>query len=958
MKTIKRIFCILFALCLVLPFAACGGGETLEAPSWLDMDEDYVLTWEDVDDARSYEIGITDLSVGEMRVESSRRATYSLSDLPVGDYTVCVRSVGGKQNDVFSEWSQEVEFHRDRESGLLYTRINNNTEYAVSKVGTAEGDVTIEDVYRGKPVTEIANAAFRSAGNRITSITFGKNIRTIGSSAFYNCTGLKSITIPDTVLSIGESAFQNCTSLESVTLSASMTAIPDYAFAHCTSLKTLEIGGSVVSVGVSAFTTCTALTKVVLSDAVASIGEYAFNENDALAEVTFGSGVRSIGEYAFYGCDVLTALQFPEQLAEGTTLSIGNYAFAACTSLEQAELPSGTASLGNGCFSYCEKLTEITIPDSVVSIGSYTFNETALYESQKDEDLIYADRWLLACSDRFFEELTVLDRTVIYADTVGIADYAFIRLRTDGYVGCPNLSRIDLPASVKYIGKYAFYNTPKLTELFAQRGGLERVDDRAFVNCSNLGNIRFSDGLLSIGQYAFSGCTLLYNNNVDARYLIPQTVKRVGAYAFRDTGLWSVRDEYGVIYAGNWVVGYVGNESEVTLRSGSVDGIADYAFYQPELVSSDGQTSSSNLGSVQGLGRVRNIGAGAFYYCVRLGAASLNDNVRTIEGYTFAHCASLLRVTMPTMLTEIDPYAFYKCSGLLSLDLSAGQVETIGQRAFYGCENLQTVNLGKSLRSIGVRAFYKCSSLQSVTIPGSVREIGDQAFAKSKLTSLTLEDGIERIGESAFRNTGILEIRIPDSVKEIGDCAFYGASVCTKLELGEGVERIGRYAFGLSPGIGSVIIPAGVNEIGDYAFAGCTGLHSVIFRGSVTTLGIHAFYLCPALTLYLEDGVEIETGSWNSSFRPMVYGCTLSSDGTFIVSVTTGRIEYQTALGGLSAPYREGFDFMGWATDQSGEVRYGANELSSVPAGRTLYAVYRYHVEEETPDEAGSSEEA
>lgn len=957
MKTIKRIFCIIFALCLVLPFTACGGGEELEAPTWLDLDDDYVLTWEDVGDARSYEIGITDLAADEMRVESSRRATYSLADLPVGDYSVCVRSVGGKQNDIFSQWSQSYEFHRDRESGLLYSSINNNTEYAVSKVGSASGEITIDDEYRGKPVTAIANAAFRSAGSRVTGVTFGKNIKTIGESAFYNCTGLKSITIPDTVVSIGASAFQNCTSLETVKLSVSIATIPDYAFAHCTSLKTLEIEGAVVTIGASAFTTCTALTKVVLSDTVASIGEYAFNEDDALTEVVFGSGIRAIGEYAFYGCDVLETLQFPEQLAEGNALSLGNYAFASCASLERADLPAGTVSLGNGCFSYSAKFADITIPASVTSIGSYTFNETALYESQKNENFIYADNWLLACSDDYFEELTVLDGSVLFADTVGIADYAFIRLRADGYVGCPSLQRIDLPASVKYIGKYAFYNTPKLTELFAQRGGLERVDDHAFVNCSNLGNIRFSDGLLSIGQYAFSGCTMLYNNSVDARYLIPQTVKRVGAYAFSNTGLWSVRDEYGVIYAGNWVVGYVGNEPDITLRSGDIDGIADYAFYQPELLSNNGQQtiSSSNLGSVRGLGRVRNIGAGAFYYCVQLASVSLGDNVRTIEGYTFAHCASLLRVTMPTMLTAIDSYAFYNCTGLISLDLSESRVETIGQRAFYGCANLQTIDFGDSLRSIGVRAFYKCSSLQSVTIPGTVKEIGGQAFAKSKLTSLTMEEGIERIGESAFRNTGVLEIRIPNSVKEIGDCAFYGTLYCTKLELGSGLERIGRYAFGLSIGIESVVIPAGVKEIGAYAFAGCISLRSAIFRGAVSELGMHAFYLCPALTLFMADGVEIEAGSWNSSFRPMIYGCTLSGDGKYIVSVDTSRISYSTALGGLSDPVRDGYDFVGWATEQGGEVRYQTNELADIDE-QVVYAVYRFHSEESSGGSDASQE--
>lgn len=47
-------------------------------------------------------------------------------------------------------------------------------------------------------------------------ISFNGPVTTIGNSAFYGCTSLKSITIPEGVTEIGQSAFYVCTSLTSV----------------------------------------------------------------------------------------------------------------------------------------------------------------------------------------------------------------------------------------------------------------------------------------------------------------------------------------------------------------------------------------------------------------------------------------------------------------------------------------------------------------------------------------------------------------------------------------------------------------------------------------------------------------------------------------------------------------------------------------------------------------------
>jgi hypothetical protein len=55
------------------------------------------------------------------------------------------------------------------------------------------------------------------------SFTIPTGVTSIGSRAFYGCTGLTSVTIPNSVTSIGEAAFYGCTGLTSVTFQGTIT---------------------------------------------------------------------------------------------------------------------------------------------------------------------------------------------------------------------------------------------------------------------------------------------------------------------------------------------------------------------------------------------------------------------------------------------------------------------------------------------------------------------------------------------------------------------------------------------------------------------------------------------------------------------------------------------------------------------------------------------------------------
>ena len=58
-------------------------------------------------------------------------------------------------------------------------------------------------------------------------------VTSIGSSAFYYCTGLTDITIPNSVTSIGGQAFMGCWGLTSINIPNSVTSISSSAFSGC-----------------------------------------------------------------------------------------------------------------------------------------------------------------------------------------------------------------------------------------------------------------------------------------------------------------------------------------------------------------------------------------------------------------------------------------------------------------------------------------------------------------------------------------------------------------------------------------------------------------------------------------------------------------------------------------------------------------------------------------------------
>lgn len=223
------------------------------------------------------------------------------------------------------------------------TVIYDNTEYSVTSIGT--------------------KAFYGCSG--LSEVTIPASVTSIGGNAFFNCIGLTSMTIPNSVTSIGTYAFQNCSGLTSLTISSSLTSINDCTFSGCSGLTSVSIPGSVTSIEWSAFSSCSNLAEVTIPNSVSSIGKTAFSDCTSLTSVTIPTSVNSIGESAFARSG-LTSVTIP-----GSVTSMGRYAFSACNSLTSVNIQNSTVS--DYAFYECLNLETVILGENVTSIGEEAF---------------------------------------------------------------------------------------------------------------------------------------------------------------------------------------------------------------------------------------------------------------------------------------------------------------------------------------------------------------------------------------------------------------------------------------------------------------------------------------------------------------------------------------------------------------------------------------------------------
>ena len=222
---------------------------------------------------------------------------------------------------------------------------------------------------------------------------------------------------------------------------------------------------------------------------------------------------------------------------------------------------------------------------------------------------------------------------------------------------------------------------------------------------------------------------------------------------------------------------------------------------------------------------------------------------------------SAANVTVPQGVFEIADGAFESNVELESLNLS-DKVVFIGERAFFGCENLCLVNGTSNVAKIGAQAFENTKWFDNITT--DIKMINNIVIGcQSDLQRLEIPDYALSVAPKAFyNNTKITKVICGSDMQEIGNYAFYGCVNLTEAVLGKRISYIGNNAFfgtkwlensndeftvinGIlikhSAGASDVALPDNIKQIAGGTFYEDKKLNSIVLPDNLYYIGDNAF---------------------------------------------------------------------------------------------------------------------
>ena len=402
--------------------------------------------------------------------------------------------------------------------------------------------------------------------------------------------------------------------------------------------------------------------------------------------------------------------------------------------------------------------------------------------------------------------------------------------------------------------------------------GITRLGSDAFTNLSNLQSVKLPSTLTEIGNFVFWGCSSLESIE------LPEGLTSLGQHCFFGTGLKAVEIPASVTFVDACVFDSCKALTDVYFRSDP--NIPSFTTGNSIF---ENCTALKEIRVEEGHLALRSID-GALYFMWDSGEMALNS-------YPAGRENTELRIADKTVLVEQS--SVWGNPHLRNV-IIPDTVTKIGNNAFMGCDNMETVKFEGSAPEIQANAFwganvtiyypagdeswdareqwtadYLVGWQGSLVWESYVPEVrtgtcGDNAvwqFKNGKLTisgtgaiydyepgventttapwsafaeeitEVVIDDGITKIGQMDFRGLSELKnVTIPDSVTFIGNWAFWDCKSLEAVDLPDYLTGIGQEAFEWCSSLKTIEIPATVTFLDGGAFDFCTGLTDVYFR--------------------------------------------------------------------------------------------------------------------------------
>ena len=227
------------------------------------------------------------------------------------------------------------------------------------------------------------------------------------------------------------------------------------------------------------------------------------------------------------------------------------------------------------------------------------------------------------------------------------------------------------------------------------------------------------------------------------------------------------------------------------------------------------------------------------------------------------------------------------------------------------------------------------------------------------ITELVLPEGLTSIGSWAFLGlSGLTHVEIPASVTDIHYYAFLDCYGLTSVTIPSGVKSIGAAAFGHCTALTSIEIPASVTSIAWAAFSSCESLKTISFLGDAPSIDDAVFEAeFDAQPIRARALYPIDNPTWTADklqnygadeltwvgYRDVAAAYTVHFDPNGGSDAPADQIKGHGVDLTLSeaAPSREGYSFLGWATEPDAtQPEYQPGDSFTQNNDIVLYAVW------------------